>query len=74
MIDSDSVRQIMNEDDDIIAGPQKMSLRCPVCRSSISVSISNLTFLSLLSCVSLPRVGRRNAYIRNVLMLNHGLP
>lgn len=38
-IDSVSVRQIMNEDDDIIAGPQKMSLGCPVCRSSISVSI-----------------------------------
>lgn len=31
------VRQIMSEDDDIIAGPQKMSLRCPVSDSSIGV-------------------------------------
>lgn len=67
------VIQAMSDDDDIIAGPQKMSLKCPV-----SVILPSWTHVTHFNSSPLSEfqllVGRPNVFIPNVLMPLHGLP
>lgn len=71
---SPAVIQAMTEDDEIVAGPQTMSLKCPVSTATrVTEFFLTVRYHSLLSSEYLRLVDPQNACIRNVLTLRRGI-